>query len=251
MALTREGSKQVSLERLLDSSKSPAPAEDLYTSIDWPPPPADRPYLYINMVSTTDGKIVLGRAGGPAKGVGGPTDQKLFRRLQTVCDAAMIGSGTLRASNVIYPSQKPRFVVTRTGELPLDNRFFTDARDKAYVLAPETLPEAAANAAAGVATVLRFGAPGVDLRRALEHLRTELGIRYLLCEGGADLNDQLIRAGLADELFLTLTPKIKGGVLPTPVTGDGFPPGQFQALNLISVYHDESELYLRYRIEHP
>ncbi len=240
----------MSLERLLDLSEGPASAEALYTHIDWPAPPADRPYLFINMVSTVDGKIVIGREGGPAAGVGGPTDQKLFRRLQTVCDGAMIGSGTLRASNVIYPSDKPRFVVTRTGALPITNRFFTDAPDKVYVLAPEDLPDAAATALSSVATVLRFGSSGVDLRLALRHLRTQLGIRTLLCEGGADINDQLIRASLADELFLTIAAKIKGGTLPTPVTGEGFPPGKFQALDLISVYHDASELYLRYRIEH-
>ena len=96
-------------------------------------------------------------------------------------------------------------------------------------------------------------APGqtIDLPAALRKLRQERGIRYLLCEGGATLNDALLRAGLANELFLTLAPKLKGGAaVPTTVTGEGFPPGRFLALTLLSLYHDGDELYLRYRI-HP
>ena len=61
--------------------------------------------MIINMAATADGKIVIGEPGGAAKGVGGPTDQKFVStQLQKAVDAALIGSGTLRASQVIYPS---------------------------------------------------------------------------------------------------------------------------------------------------
>src|ERR1041385_2200769 len=131
----------MALERLLDLTPNPPAPEDLYLHVEFPEPPEDRPYLYINMASTADGKIVIGAPDGPAKGVGGPTDQLLFRRLQKNCDGAIIGATTLRASQVIYPPQIARFVVTRYGEIPLDNRFFTDAPERAYVLAPKTLSE--------------------------------------------------------------------------------------------------------------
>src|SRR5579871_1106060 len=114
------------LERWLDRTPDPPPdPESLYTRLAFPPAPDDRPYLYINMVATADGKIVIGQIGGTAKGVGGPTDQKLFRRLQRACDAALLGASTLRAGNVIYPPELPRFVVTASGNVPLSNRFFT------------------------------------------------------------------------------------------------------------------------------
>jgi riboflavin biosynthesis pyrimidine reductase len=45
----------------------------------------------------------------------------------------------------------------------------------------------------------------------------------LLCEGGGELNDALFRAGLVDELHLTICPKIFGGRnAPTIADGDGF-----------------------------
>ena len=240
----------MSLERLLDLMPDAPEPEELYTRLDFPEPPAERPYVFINMASTVDGKIVVGEPGGTAKGVGGPTDQRLFRRLQQRADAALLGSATLRASNVLYPPETPRFVVTRTGEVPLQNRFFTDAPGRAWALVPEDIaPETKTRLEASV-NVLALGKGSVDLRAAMRVLRQEQGIRYLLCEGGATLNDDLIRAGLADELFLTLAPKLKGGAhLPTIMTGQGFAPNVVLPLQLRSLYRDGDELYLRYRLD--
>ncbi len=236
------------LECLLDLTGSPLPPTALYTAVAFPAPPENRPYVYINMAATADGKIVVGNLGGTAKGVGGPTDQVLFRRLQTQCDAALIGGATLRASHVLYPPDKIRCVVTRTGDFPLTNRFFTDAPERAFVFAPENLPPDAAKRLRDGANLIQIGAADVDLPAALSLLRREHGVKILLCEGGATLNDDLIRAGLADELFLTLAPKIKGGAhLPSIVAGAGFPPGETAPLKLISIYRDGDEIYLRYR----
>lgn len=238
------------LERLLDLTENSLPPDELYTEIRFPKPPEERPYLYINMAATVDGKIVIGEPGGTAKGVGGPTDQKLFRRLQTVCDAALLGGNTLRASQVIYPKDKARYVITRSGDLPLTNRFFTDAPERAYILAPENLPAEIRERLAGGANLLQTGCDTVDLPAALRRMRQEQNVNVLLCEGGATLNADLIRLGLADELFLTIAPKLKGGShLPTIVSGAGFPPGHFASLRLLSIYRDENEIYLRYQIK--
>lgn len=240
----------MALQRLLDTTANPPDPDQLYSVMDFPEPPSDRPYLYLNMVSTADGKIVIGNVGGSAKGVGNVTDQLLFRRLQHTCDAALLGSSTLRASQVIYPPDKPRFVITRTGDVPLNNRFFQDAPEQAYVLAPETLAQDASKRIedAGV-KLIQVGQDSVDLITSMKILRQEYGIGVLLCEGGATLNDDLIRHGLADELFLTLTNKLKGGShLPTVVDGQGFAPGSYLPLTLLSLYHDDGEIYLRYRL---
>jgi riboflavin biosynthesis pyrimidine reductase len=239
----------MALERLLDLTADTSAPDALYLNIAFPAPPADRPYLYINMVATVDGKIILGDPGSSAVGVGGPTDQLLFRRLQRICDAALLGSSTLRASQVIYPPDKPRYVISRSGNLPLDNRFFRDAPDRAYVIIPADLPAPRRAELEAAVRVIEVGAGQVDLPAAMRLLRQEHGVHHLLCEGGATLNAELIRAGLADEFFLTITPKIKGGSqLPTPVEGSGFPASQYLPTTLLSLYRDESELYLRYRL---
>lgn len=239
------------IERLLDLTPDPPEPAALYERLALPPPPDSRPYLYANMVATVDGKIVVGPVGGPAKGVGGPTDQVLFRRLQRTCDAVLLGAATIRAGAVIYPPELPRFTVTESGDLPESNRFFTDAPDRAYVLAPESLDREIAERLSRAATVLRFGRDRVDLAQALAHIRTVCGIHTMLCEGGPTLLDALLRASLMDELFLTIAPSLKGGAnVPTVVTGAGFPPGRFARVELRSLYRDGDELYLRYRIVH-
>jgi hypothetical protein len=79
----------MALERLFDLTGNTTAPDALYIKIVFPDPSEERPYLYINMVATVDGKIVLGKIGGTAAGVGGSTDQKLFRRLQHHCDAVL------------------------------------------------------------------------------------------------------------------------------------------------------------------
>ena len=51
---------------------------------------------------------------------------------------------------------------------------------------------------------------GDDLPLLLARLRSEHGVRSVLCEGGPTLNSFLFAAGLVDELFLTLDPKVAG-----------------------------------------
>ncbi len=63
----------------------------------------------------------------------------------------------------------------------------------------------------------------INFRSALRWLHEKWGVKRLLCEGGGDLNDALFRAGLVDELHLTLCPKVFGGRnAPTIAEGIGF-----------------------------
>ncbi len=240
----------MALQRLLDRTESPLEPSELYTRVEFPEPPDDRPYVFVNMVATVDGRIVIGELGESAKGVGEATDQLLFRRLQYAGDAAMLGSATLRATPVVlYPVEKPRFVVTRNGDIPLDNRFFTDSPDRAYVIAPQDLSAEKRERIRARACLIEIGRGGVDLVAALRYLRQEMGVRYLLCEGGAVLNEELLKEGCMDELFLTVTPKLKGGThLPGILEGAGFPRGEYRPVEILSLYCDGDELYFRYRI---
>ena len=63
----------------------------------------------------------------------------------------------------------------------------------------------------GVTGEIEYARTGDDLPRLLAYLHEEHGVRSVLCEGGPTLNSHLFAAGLVDELFLTLNPKVLGG----------------------------------------
>ena len=83
----------------------------------------------------------------------------------------------------------------------------------------------------------------VDLPALLHSLRDE-GVRALLCEGGPTLFGSLQASGLVDELFLTISPKLAGGVAPRILEGDLTEPAPFELAWLLE---EEGELFARYR----
>jgi riboflavin-specific deaminase-like protein len=66
------------------------------------------------------------------------------------------------------------------------------------------------------------GAKEIDFVQTLRWLREKWNVKRLLCEGGGELNDALFRAGVVDELHLTICPIIFGGhTAPTIADGAG------------------------------
>jgi 2,5-diamino-6-(ribosylamino)-4(3H)-pyrimidinone 5'-phosphate reductase len=231
-----------------------------------------RPYVYFNMVSSVDGKAVM--AGGNVVGLGGPLDKQLMRRLRTASDAVMVGAETLRRDLFVpvippelaeeracYFPNEPQpwgIVISRDGNLPLEKKFFQGVADlepkRRLVALGQAASPAAEAALSHYARIVRVpdwqGQP--DVSWLLNYLYTELGIRHLLCEGGPTLNYSLISRGLGDELFLTQALKLIGGTSSTILTGPGpFPTEKIPPLKLISLYQHATELFFRYRIEHP
>ena len=90
----------------------------------------------------------------------------------------------------------------------------------------------------------------INFRAALCWLRAKWGVKRLLCEGGGQLNAALFRAGLVNELHLTICPKIFGGKnAPTITDGDGFDQlADAAALELKSARLVGDEMFLIYQV---
>ena len=58
------------------------------------------------------------------------------------------------------------------------------------------------------------------MRQALRWLWRDWKVKRLLCEGGGELDDALFRAGVVDEIHLTICPRIFGG-RNAPTIADG------------------------------
>jgi len=168
-----------------------------------PPTQDGRPHVALNFVMTADGRVSYqGRAE-----IGTRTDRALMFHLRSLADAVMIGAGTLRV-DPFAPSVKGRdrqpmaVVVSRTCDLPLDNRFFAHPGERLVATSGAAMPAAIAAVRAAGATVEAFGDAEVDLARLLGALK-DRGVRFALCEGGPTLAGQLLALRLVDELFLT------------------------------------------------
>lgn len=222
--------------------------EAIYTDLDFPvhTAPNWRPYTFMNMVSTIDGKVLSGERGEPVGDLGSQVDHTLMRRIESAADAVLIGAESQRSSSGIwYPKGVKRMVATRSGRLLTDSRFFADEPESAWVLCTveSSLPELPL----GV-NVVRFPGREIPWRDAVQFLRKELGVGRLLVEGGSHLNGQLLGADLVDELFLTVAPKVKlGEGVPTYAGGGPLPREKLQRYSLVEIHRVGDEVFLRYR----
>jgi riboflavin biosynthesis pyrimidine reductase len=94
-----------------------------------------------------------------------------------------------------------------------------------------------------------MGKREIDFDAALRWLRATWGVKRLLCEGGGAVNGALFRAGLVDELNLTVSPVIFGGRA-APTLADGAGVGVLAdatRLRLVSMKRIAGDLFLVYR----
>ena len=222
-------------------------ATEIYSSLSLPPAPADRPYVFINMVTTIDGKTISGERDEAVMDLGSALDHELMRRIEGAADAIMVGAGSLRATKGLwYPKDKIRIVVTNSGKLDFKSRFFSDAPEKAFVAGSADMVRRVGQGGPG--RLLAAGDTEFDPRELLRQLRHDLRIKRLLIEGGSELNGTFLSADLVDELFLTLAPKIKlGRGLPTYAGGEPLPRERMQEYRLIEQHYVGDEVFLRYR----
>ncbi|MDQ2985800.1 MAG: dihydrofolate reductase family protein [Armatimonadota bacterium] len=205
-----------------------------------------RPYVVINMVATIDGKIITGERGEPVLDLGSEVDHLMMRRIQGSVDAVLIGAENQRSTPKLwYPAELTRIVATRSGNVLYPSRFFDDAPEKAIVLCTEE--SALPDLPKGV-SIVRIGKESVDWIKALDYLADFVDIDTLLVEGGSEINAQLLERDLADELFLTLAPKIKlGANTPTYADGDPLPRNAVQQYGLVESHVWGNEVFIRYR----
>jgi riboflavin-specific deaminase-like protein len=241
------------LRRLLPDPADTTVAEQLHgldlKSLAQP----ERPYLVLNFAATLDGRAAIGGKSGP---IGSRADMEMLQRLRTRADAVMIGAGTMRVERYgrIVSDPDLRAYRERTGltpdplavlvsnrlDLPWDATLFTDGGGRVVVF---TASEDEAPETATPVTLVRHP-DGVDLGAAMKWLLEERGIKSVLCEGGPTLHGRLREEGLADELFLTIAPKLAGGEAPRILEGALV---DVVELELAWLLESEGELFARYR----
>ena len=199
---------------------------------------SSHPFVSINMAMSADGKIAPPHRRFVT--FGSRRDHKNLLALRATADAVMCGARTvdsapitLDAGGAAYEQrrlraglarQNLRVVVSGSGSVDLRAAIFQHQVSPVIVMASGQAPKSRLAKLERLANCVKVcGEKSVSLGQALGWLRREWAVKRLLCEGGGELNFELLRLGLVDELHLTLCPRVIGGRdAPTIADGEGF-----------------------------
>jgi riboflavin biosynthesis pyrimidine reductase len=187
--------------------------------------------VYANFVVSIDGVAAIEGVPMSSATISGAAaaDRLMMALLRGVADAVVVGAGTLREHKGPWTAQKAfppgsddvgrmradltkdeaptLVVVTARGNLPPDH----PSLRAAIVVTTSSGARNVAERGVPTAEVIDVGeTDDVDARSVIDALR-ERGHRRILSEGGPALMGSMLEAGVVEELFLTISPKLIGG----------------------------------------
>ena len=189
------------------------------------------PWVTLKTAMTLDGKIAAFT--GDARWVTGDDARLRVHRMRSEYMGIMVGSGTVKTDDPLLNCrlegehrQPVRIVVDSKASVAFDSQVVRTARVFPLLVAHtvqadeeqlEMIQEA------GGGTLLCEEKDGrVDITDLLKKLGAR-GIDSVLLEGGGELNYTFVKAGVIDEVYAFIAPKIVGGrTAKTPVEGEGF-----------------------------
>jgi 5-amino-6-(5-phosphoribosylamino)uracil reductase len=224
-----------------ESSSLEDPAYAAYGKLGFPAAPPDRPWTFSNFVQSLDGIVSFkGEHAAGADISRSAEDRWLMDLLRAHADAVILGINTLLEETALGERERgPVFRIIAPELRQLRQRLGRRREMNIFVTGSASLDLSAYRAFDGefvdpVVITTRLGAARlaekkthphlrvfisgekdfVNLPEVVRMLRRELGIEYLLCEGGPTLYGYLARAGLIDEKFVTLSPVEVGQQIP-------------------------------------
>jgi riboflavin biosynthesis pyrimidine reductase len=239
-----------------------------------------RPWLRANMIGSADGAAALnGRSGG----LSGAADRQVFSVLRSLADVILVGAGTARAERYRPVRLAEAWPQLRAGRTPTPPLAVVTAGlnldpagpllaagpglARTIVLTTQAAPTERVVAAGRHADVIVAGRQMVSPAEAVAAL-AERGHQRILVEGGPSLLGQLVVGGQLDELCLTYSPVLAGGLAGRIIAGPAWagradaaepvPPqlglareaaaelGVLASLDLAHVLTDEGYLLCRY-----
>ncbi len=225
----------------------------------------DRPFVFINVAMTADGKIDTFRRTGAA--ISSARDKERVDHLRAEADAVMVGGRTLldedprltvksedlrrqRVERGLSPNPIKVCVVSEARLAP-DSQFLTAGPAKIVIFTTRRTSKHR------ISLLESFGvnvylddSEKVNLPGALETLK-QIGVERLMVEGGATLNFELLRLGLVDEVTAYVAPMIFGGAkAPTMAAGPGLERSDAIPLKLVNAdVWDDGGVLLKYILE--
>lgn len=228
---------------------------DLYLSDERSLP--DRPWVMLNMVASLDGGTAVD---GKSSSLGDHDDMQVFKAIRAVPDVILVGSGTVGAEDYrpvsldearrgrrleMGMTATPTLAIV-TGRLSIDPeaRVFSNPDYKAMIITGTRADPTRLMMLGDAADVAILD----DLSPAsiLQHLGAA-GV--VLLEGGPTLNGDFAKAGLIDEINLTIAPSVLSGESRRIISGDALDPPMEMTVD--RVLHGDDALFVRYLRKQP
>jgi diaminohydroxyphosphoribosylaminopyrimidine deaminase/5-amino-6-(5-phosphoribosylamino)uracil reductase len=175
-----------------------------------------RPMVTLKLATSLDGRIAA--AGGDARWITGPAARRLAHALRDVCDAVLVGAGTVRADDprltCRLPGGRDPIRVVLAGSRPIPDRARVLRRGGAptWVVVPADTAAARVRSLRGrgaevvLVTARRGRIAFTDVVRALG----ARGLTSLLVEGGGTVAAEALRARAVDRIVLFVAPIVLG-----------------------------------------
>lgn len=223
----------------------------------------NRPYTFINVAMTADGKIDTYERKGAA--ISSAKDKQRVDELRAAVDGILVGGRTLLEEQPkltvksealregrVRQGRSPNPIkvgVASSADIPKDSDFIKagEARKVIFTTSQSSNSQLEQLRALGV-EVFVDELPRVDLNKMMVTLK-RIGVDHLMVEGGGTINFELMRLGLVDELMIYIAPMIFGGAhAPTPADGTGIPREKAPNMRLTDVERwDDGGVILKYR----
>lgn len=224
----------------------------------------NRPYTFINVAMSADGKIDTSERKGAA--ISSARDKERVDRLRAGADAVLVGGRTLLGESPkltvksealregrIQQGRSPNPIkvgVVTVADIPIDSDFIKVGNTRVVIFTTSrTSNEQLERLRSHGVEIFVHDAPHVDLVNMMKTLKG-IGVELLMVEGGGTVNFELLRLGLADELTIYLAPMVFGGAdAPTLADGIGVSRDKAIGLDLIEIEKwEDGGVLLQYKI---
>ena len=207
------------------------------------------------LAASVDGKITSAKEEGWVR-LGSDADLERLFTLRAQADAVVFGASTFRAWPGIRRAKQQdksvpplHYCLSNSWDLPgLEKVLVSWQSDwpPFYVVSAKAPP-----AELDRYRSLAWLEASTNVPTQILNHAEQSGVNTLLLEGGGTLIEQFLQAQAIDELHLTLTPWLIGGVqTPSLVSGEGFSSKNFPKLELLDCQPKENELFLTYAVRY-
>ena len=211
-----------------------------------------RPYVIFSAAITLDGKLAT-RTGDSR--LSSKADKNRVHILRSKVDAILIGKNTAKLDDPLLSAHNAkkknpiRIILDSNATIQNNSRILrTSSQISTIIVVGESASKKNLQRLEKLPVqIIVCGKHMINIKKLLVVLRKQ-GIKKILIEGGGETNWSFIKENLIDEVIITVTPYLVGGVTATTlVDGDGFSTiAKSARLKLKSARRINNEIILHY-----